>query len=54
MYENVYDAMVETKVAVKVDHPILYDAYGNEVLYPDCAVGLLTKYNLMKHKMYCL
>jgi hypothetical protein len=48
MYENVYDAMVEAKVAVKVDHPILYDAYGNEVLDPDCADGLSTKYKLVK------
>jgi hypothetical protein len=54
LYENVYDAMVEAKVAVKADHPILYDVYGNEVLDPDCVVGLPTKYKLVKPEKYCL
>jgi hypothetical protein len=48
MYNVVYEAMVESKVAEKVDEAIIYDIFGNEHSDPDCTFGLPTKYRLLK------
>jgi hypothetical protein len=52
MYDNVYDAMVEAKVAVKLDQPVVFDKYGNEVSddTPNQTkfVGLPTNFKLLR------
>ena len=46
MYKHVYDCMVESKVAVKVDIPLMYDVNGNEVSDKDLAYGIPTEFKI--------
>ena len=42
--------MVESKVAVKLENVVRYDAQGNITTNPDLAYGLPTNYQLIKSK----
>lgn len=46
MYDCVYEKMVEAKVAIKLDTPILYDKEGNEVTDPNMSFGLPSRYKI--------
>ena len=50
MYKNVYDTMVESKVAEKVGIPLMYDISGNEVSCKESAYGLPTQYRITDPK----
>ena len=50
MYKHVYNTMVELKVAIKLDIPLLHDVHGNEVASKEAVYGLPTQFVITNPK----